>query len=142
MTNKKSKTKKGIIDVYPTVYNTDIVVCNKYATANQLNKQYMIVDGSDFTEEDLTDADGCCIKAYERKTNRPVLILRYTKPARGTSKKDIHADLVNTCSHEATHAAMFICSRIGQDIDKDDVNEFLAYLIGWITECMYKTVTK
>lgn len=141
MTNKKSKTKKGIIDVYPTIYGVDIVVCNKYVTAKQLNKQYMIADGSDFTEEDLTDGNGLCYKGFERKTHNAVLILKYIGSV-GVSKKDTPADIVNTCSHEATHAAIFICSRIGQDIDKDDINEFLAYLIGWITECMYKTVTK
>lgn len=138
-TSKNSKTKKGIIDVYPTIYSTDIVVCNKYVTAKQLNKQYMYVDGIDFTEEDF--ATPCCCKGRERKTNNNVLILIYTDSGY-TSKKEANEDLVNICSHEATHAAMFICSRIGQDIDKDDINEFMAYLIGYIAKCMYKTVTK
>ena len=139
-TSKNSKTKKGIIDVYPTIYNTDIVVCNKYVTAKQLNKQYMIVDGRDFTEEEFANAGFCC-EGVERKTNNSAMIVKYTGSP-GLSKKDVHTDLVKICSHEATHAAVFICSRIGQDIDKDDVNEFLAYLVGYITECMYKTVTK
>ena len=80
-------------------------------------------------------------KTKKRKTNNSAMILRYTGTP-GISKEDAHTDLVKICSHEALHAAIFIYSRIGQGINKDDVNELLAYLVGYITECMYKTVTK
>jgi len=50
MKNSKTK-KKSIIDIYPTIYNVDIVVANKYTTIAQINKRYETVDGKDFADD-------------------------------------------------------------------------------------------
>lgn len=136
-TNKKSKTNKSIIDVYPTIYNVDLVVVNKYTTIEQLNKAYC-----DVNEEDLTDATSIAYteRGYNRKTNRPVIIVRYVKQAEWVEDKK--TDLVNTAAHEALHVCMNIYSKIEEDVYKNDSNELFAYLIGWVTECIYKTWTK
>lgn len=137
-TNNNSKTKKGIIDVYPTVYNVDLVVANKYTTIAQLNKRYKTVDDKDFEDDECI----CFTQpGYDRKTNRAVVIVKYIHDYNvvGTNKK---VDLVNTCAHEATHVCMKIYSKIGEDVYKDDSNELLAYLLGWVTECIYKTLKK
>lgn len=136
-TNKKSKTNKSIIDVYPTIYNVDLVVVNKYTTIEQLNKVYC-----DVNNEDLTDSTSIAYteRGYNRKTNRPVIIVRYVKSAEWV--EDRKTDLVNTAAHEALHVCMNIYSKIEEDVYKNDSNELFAYLIGWVTECIYKTWTK
>lgn len=136
-TSKKSKTNKSIIDVYETIYNVDLVVANKYTTIKQLNKVY-----SDLNKEDLTDGD--CVayteKGYNRKTNKPVIIVRYIHDCSWAADKKV--DLINTAAHEALHVCMYIYSKIEEDVYKNDSNELFAYLIGWVTECIYKTWTK
>lgn len=136
-TDKKSKTNKSIIDVYPTIYNVDLVVANKYTTIEQLNKVYC-----DINNEDLTDDTSIAYteRGYNRKTNRPVIIVRYVKSAKWVEDKK--TDLVNTAAHEALHVCMNIYSKIEEDVYKNDSNELFAYLIGWVTECIYKTWTK
>lgn len=134
----KSKTKKSIIDVYPTIYNVDIVVANKYTTTKQINKLYMTVDGKDFEDDDCiayTD------RGYNRKTNKAIVLVRYCRDNNvvGLDKK---LELINTCAHEAVHVCMTIYSKIEETVYKDDSNELLAYLLGWVTECIYKTWTK
>jgi hypothetical protein len=53
MLNRNSKTKKkSIIDVYPTVYNVDLVVANKHTTIEQINKRYKTIDDKDFEDDD------------------------------------------------------------------------------------------
>ena len=135
--SKKSKTNKSIIDVYETIYNVDLVVANKYVTIEQLNKTYCDVNNKDLTDDDsiaYTD------RGYNRKTNRPVIIVRYVQDSKFS--KDKKMDLINTAAHEAMHVCMGIYSKIGENVYKDDSNELLAYLEGWVTECIYKTWTK
>lgn len=134
----KKNSKKSIIDVYNTIYNVDIVVANKYTTIEQLNKRYKPLEGDLFEDSDCiayTDL------GYDRKTNMPVIIVRYVHDNNivGVDKK---TDLINTCAHEAVHVCMRIYSKIGEGVYKDDSNELLAYLTGWVTECIYKTWTK
>lgn len=137
-TSKNSKTNKSIIDVYPTVYDVDIVVANKYTTIERLNKTYYDIDYKDLTDPE----DGISAyteRIYERKTNKPCILVRYMKAGKYKDKK---SGLINTAAHEALHACMGIYSKIREDVYKDDSNELFAYLIGWITECIYKTWTK
>lgn len=134
---KKNK-KKSIIDTYSTIYNVDIVVANKYTTIKQINKLYRPVEGDVFEDSDciaFTDI------GYNRKTNAPVIIVKYVH-SRSVVGVDKKIDLINTCAHEAVHVCMTIYSKIGEGVYKDDSNELLAYLVGWVTECIYKTWTK
>jgi hypothetical protein len=140
-TNKNSKTNKSIIDVYPTIYGVDLVVANRYTTIEQINKSYCTVD-----HEDLIDTDAAGYTAYteaflcDKKTNKPCILVRYMQHPKYA--KDKKLELINTAAHEALHACMDIYSKIGEDVYKNDSNELFAYLIGWITECIYKTWTK
>jgi len=139
MLNRNSKTKKkSIIDVYPTVYNVDLVVANKHTTIEQINKRYKTIDDKDFEDDDCI----CFTQpGYDRKTNRAIILVKYNHEYDivGIDKK---LDLVNTCAHEGLHVCMRIYSKIGEEVFKDDSNELLAYLLGWVTECIYKTLTK
>lgn len=49
--------------------------------------------------------------------------------------------LVNTCAHEALHAAQDILSDKGMRLC-NDTHEPYAYMVGWIAMCIYKTATK
>lgn len=132
------KNKKSIIDVYPTIYDVDIVVANKYTTIEQINKRYKTVDDKDFEDN---ESIAFTQPGYDRKTNKAVIVVKYNREynVKGIDKK---LDLVNTCAHEALHTCMLIYSKIGERVFKEDENELLAYLLGWVTECIYKTLTK
>lgn len=141
MTKNNSKTKKkSIIDVYPTVYGLDVVVANRYTTTKQINKLYETVDHKDFDED-----DGTCLAytqcGYNKATNRPIILVKYCSDTI-QKDRDKKLDLINTCAHEAVHVCMRIYSKIREDVYKDDDNELLAYLLGWVTENIYKTWTK
>lgn len=137
-TDKKSKTNKSIIDVYKTFYNVDLVVVNKYTTIKQLNKVYCDIEHNDFEDDDVCIA--YTVRGYDRKTDRPVIIVRYVRQSKWS--EDQKSDLINTAAHEALHVCMDIYSKIGEKIFEQDSNELFAYLIGWVTECIYKTWTK
>ena len=133
------KNKKSIIDVYPTIYNVDLVVANKYATTKQINKRYETVNRTDFIDD--LECVAYTDVGYDKKTNRAIILVKYNHCTKnvGIDKK---LDLINTCAHEAVHVCMDIYSKIGEGVYKDDSNELLAYLLGWVTECIYKTLTK
>lgn len=137
MKNSKTK-KKSIIDIYPTIYDVDIVVANKYTTIAQINKRYMTVQEKDFEDLDASAFTQC---GYDRKTNRAIILVKCCNDeiVKGIDKK---VDLINTCAHEALHVCMKIYSKIGEDVYKNDSNELFAYLLGWVTECIYRTLTK
>ena len=136
-TNKKSKTDKSIIDVYSTIYNVDLVVANKYTTIKQLNKVYCNIEHNDLEDDDCV---AYTERGYDRKTDKPVIIVRYVRQSKWA--EDQKSDLINTAAHEALHVCMDIYSKIGEKIFEQDSNELFAYLIGWVTECIYKTWTK
>lgn len=46
------------------------------------------------------------------------------------------AELVNTCAHEASHAAGYLLEHIGQD--HHGSNEAHAYLVGWLTQWIWQ----
>ena len=132
------KSKKSIIDVYPTIYNVDLVVANKYTTIKQINKYYTNVQNEEFEED---NSIAFTERGYSKKTGKAIILVKYNKENNDTSV-DKKLDLINTCAHEAVHVCMDIYSKIGESVYKDDSNELLAYLLGWVTECIYKTLTK
>lgn len=136
-TSKHSRTNKAIVDIYETIYDIDIVVANRYTTVEQLNKTYCTINHEDLTDTDAVAYTEC---VYDRNTDKACIIVRYVHDSKHA--KDKKLDLINTAAHEALHVCMDIYSKIGEDVYKNDSNELFAYLIGWITECIYKTWTK
>lgn len=139
MTKRNSKTKKGIIDVYPTIYDVDIVVANKYTTIKQINKLYETVDHKDFEDDGVVLA--FTQPGYNKSTNKAIILVKYCSDSIDKTK-DKKVDLINTAAHESVHVCMIIYSKIEEEVHKDDHNELLAYLLGWVTECIYITWTK
>lgn len=134
-----SKKNESAIDTYQTIYNVDIVVANKYTTLKQINTLYESVEHKPFEDYD-SDIAYTAI-GYNKKTNKPIILVRYVRDSKVTNT-DEKLDLINTCAHEALHVCMNIYTKIGEKVFEQDSNELFAYLIGWVTECIYKTWTK
>lgn len=135
-----TKNNKKHIEVLHTVYEVDIVIANKYVTLEDLKKKYAYYDGVEL-DNDITASQASTARCIDIKTNRPVVLIKYNcdSSIKGVNKK---LDLINTASHEATHAAMYIFSYVREFINTDQSNESLAYLIGWITQHTYEIWTK
>lgn len=140
MKDKKSiKNKKSIIDTYTTIYFVDIVVANEYTTLEQLKELYTYSDGTEL--DDRIMSCDCTTSTCTRKSDgKNISLVKYNHESNIKSiDKDI--DFINTISHEAGHCALDIYEHIHQDICNCSPEPF-CYLLGYITECIYKTLKK
>lgn len=48
-------------------------------------------------------------------------------------------ELLDTCAHEATHAALALMDHIGHD-PRGSADEPIAYLVGWLTRWMWERI--
>ena len=133
------KKNKDIVDIYPTIYGVDLVVARKSATLEDLKKDYMYYDGVEL-DDDVSSFTCSACKCKRKSDNRYCVVIKYNHPCsvKGIDKK---ADLVNTCAHEAGHAALFIYEYVEQNVCFCSQEPF-CYLVGWVAECMYKTLQK
>jgi len=130
------KNKKSIIDkYYNDVYNITLVVANKYITLEQLKKKYTYYDGV-VLDEDIIKFSACTAKCKDIKTGRYCIIVKFNETV-----KDAKLWFTNTTAHEATHVALDIYELIQQQVCFCSSEPF-CYLVGWATECIYKTLTK
>lgn len=131
--------KKSIIDTYTTIYFVDIVIANQYATLEELQKLYKF--SNDVELDDSITKGECttstCIRKFD---NRDIILIKYNRPnkQKGINKQ---LDLINTVCHEAAHAALDIYDHMNQQVCNCSPEPF-CYLIGYIGECVYKTLTK
>lgn len=132
------KNNKKYIDTYSTIYGVDLVVANKNVTLKDLQNKYTYSD-----DRELDDIDCIASTSYckNKNTNRYTILVRYNHDSK-VKGIDKRLDFINTCSHEATHVVMAIYHYINEKIFPEDSNELLANLVGWATECIYKTWTK
>lgn len=56
-------------------------------------------------------------------------------------RKHSSLEMINTAAHEALHCAGDQLMFRGMNLT-EDTHEAYAYLIGWLTECIYKTGMK
>lgn len=137
-TKKKSnnrKTKKKYIDCYeqPIYSPAKLYVC-KNCTVTDIEKHFYnctldLVD-------DTWDAYCLCL-AKDKKTGDCCNII-VLKDIMFTYSK---ASQIGILAHEAFHAAHGILRYCGVSLN-DSSEESYAYMIGWITECVYKTYEK
>ena len=131
--------KKSIIDTYKTIYYVDIVVANRYTTLEELSELYTYSDGVELDDAILNCE--CITATCRRKSdNHDVILIKQNKNSKikGTNK---HFDLINAVCHEAGHAALDIYEHMHQDICNCSPEPF-CYLLGYIAECAYKTLSK
>lgn len=135
----KNSKKKSIIDTYPTIYFVDIVVANKYTTLEELKELYTYSDGTELDDQ-LLSGNACTATCTRKSDNCSVCLIKYNND---TKRKNINKqlDLINTVCHEAGHAVLDIYEYIGQNVCNCSPEPF-CYLLGYVSECIYKTLKK
>lgn len=123
---------------YEPVYQYTLVVANKYTKLEDLQNLYVYADKVELDDKILEGiaTTSCCRR---KEDNAPVILVKYNHDSTVTSiNKSL--DIINTCSHEATHVALNIYESIGQNICFCTPEPF-CYLTAWATECIYKTIS-
>lgn len=98
---------------------------------------------SDLIKRHFTDAYDSEIKIDEIGDGFDGMAMKVRSKAEGTYGSlvwIISNANIGIISHEASHAAMDILSDIGFKLD-DKNQEPLAYMIGWITDCIWQVKT-
>ena len=130
---------KSIIDTYPTIYYVDIVVANKYTTLDELKELYTYSDGV-ILDEQVTKQLCTTSTCTRISDGKDVILVKYNRDCdiKGIDKK---VDLINTVAHEAGHCVLDIYEHMGQNICNCSPEPF-CYLLGYVAECIYKTLSK
>ena len=127
--------KKCIIDKYNTVYGFNLFVI--------LNPDNSVIDKRfAFRQDESSIYDGKLSKyagytvngAYDKSTDEDCEIIVINKLYNDDGD-------INTFAHESFHAAVDILESCDIKLSYD-TNEVFAYLIGYFTECIYKTAKK
>lgn len=105
------------------IYGFDIYLATTPRQWKQLRKQF------DWLEDDPL-GQGRTVIHYATKT-----LIFWIK-----TKDEATLEIVNTCAHEASHAAHFIMEPLGDDYKPGD--EPVAYLAAWLTEFLVFHSTK
>lgn len=136
----KTKRKGKISKYYCEIYNVYLVVADQYTKLEDLQKQYSYASGVEL-DKDILDGCACTCCCKDKKTEECVFLVKYNGLSnRVQNKKNSKQnDFVNTCTHEATHVALRIYEYIEQNICFC-TPEPLCYLVGWISECIYKSI--
>jgi len=130
------KKKKVYIDTYESIYPVLLVVANEAATAKDINKYFKWGDGCDVLDSELDNCDGCVVKLLRRSDQQKVLLVKINKTRSGL-------DTIGIAVHEAGHVILSTYSFIEDKICADDgKQEPFCYYLGWVTQCIYKTMTK
>lgn len=136
--------KQPHLDTYTTVYPMDIVVANEYVTIEQLRELFTYSDGKELEDSflDKESFTATTVGFFKRRSdNKLVSFVVYLRDT--NVKTDIKADRVNTIAHEAAHIAMDIFNFIGATISSYTTDqEAFAHLVGYVAECIYKTINK
>lgn len=136
MTKKNSKNKKHL-DIYQTLYPVKLVVANEHVTLEDLKKRFMYTDLAEL-DEDINGGYASATRVYDKEEKKACVLIKCNDHEVITNK----ALLVKTISHEALHFVTGVWSYINENINKDDSNEPMCYLIGWASEKIYETWTK
>lgn len=131
--------KKSIIDTYTTIYYVDIVVANKYSTLDELKQLYTYSDGVELDSR-VTSCECTTSTCTRISDNKNVILIKYNKDSK-IKGIDKQLDLINTVAHESGHAVLDIYDHMQQDICNCSPEPF-CYLLGYIAECIYKTLKK
>lgn len=129
------KKKKCIIDEYKTLYGFSLfVIINPDKSIVDKRFSFRNDESSIIDDEWLGCAAYTVSGAYDKTVGEDCEIIIINK-LKNTS------DDINTFAHESFHAAVDILRFCSIKLS-EDTNEVFAYLIGYFTECVYKTASK
>lgn len=140
MKSNNSKTK-SIIDTYSNMYPVDLVVANKYTTLEELQKLYTYIDGQELDDEIISEgSNATTTKVIRKHDHKCCVLVKYNNNvcSKFVNKKEHY---ISTISHEAGHVVLDIYEYIDQCICNCSPEPF-CYLLGWVTQCIYKTLSK
>lgn len=131
--------KKARIDTYSTIYDMDIVVANELVTLKKLRELFEYRDGKEL-EECYTDWDVVTGSLKRKSDGAYVVLIKFNRISDGfVSSGDKLLDMIDVCTHEATHAALDIYKSVSAEIDMENQETF-AYFVAYIAERIAKTL--
>ena len=127
--------KKCIIDKYNTVYGFNLfVILNPDNSVIDKRFAFRQDESSIYNDKWSKYAGYTVSGAYDKQTNEDCEIIVINKLYNDGGD-------INTFAHESFHAAVDILGSCDIKLSYD-TNEVFAYLIGYFTECVYKTAKK
>lgn len=142
--NNKSKTNKNklVLDVYEQpIYIPNKVYILKNYTQKDIDKYFEYADGDSINLKDMNEFKALTISGcVEKKTGRYCIIVLLSEALVTEFKKDI-LEGVSVCAHEAFHSAFRILEWCHINLAEES-EETYAFLTGWITSCVFKTLKK
>lgn len=131
------------IDIYETMYDVNIAVCNRKCTDKDIINNFLTSDGKGITEEYLSTkptTSAYTFRAIDKRNKYATFVVRILNVF-GNTKLEKDTDLINTIAHEAMHIVLDTFDKINEVVSVH-VQEHCAYYIGWICECIYKSYKK
>lgn len=119
------------IDIYETMYNADIAVCNKKCTNKDIINNFLTSDDKEITEEYLSVSptlSAYSFRAINKHNRHTTFVVRILKVF-GNTKLEKDADLINTIAHEAMHILLDTFDKMDEVVSVH-VQEPYAYYIG------------
>lgn len=133
--------KKAYIDTYETVYPIHLVVANEEVTIEALRKLYTYADDKEL-DDTITNCVCSTVRAKRKSDGRYISLVKFNYPSLYIkNKSEIQADMVNTYAHEACHVVLDTYEFI-EEQPCTSHQEVFAYQVGWVAECIYKTLSK
>lgn len=132
--------KKSIIDEYiDPIFKPSKLVVAKHTTIEQLNKLYSYYNGDKI--ESFDGYDGVTYYGCIDKKEKVGTIIVILDDCLFDRAQYTDAEAVNVLAHEALHVAFRTADHNGFTLN-ESTNEVFANLVGWATECIYKTYKK
>ena len=131
------------IDIYETMYDVNIAVCNRKCTDKDIINNFLTSDGKEITEEYLSTkptTSAYTFKAIDKRNKYATFVVRILNVF-GNTKLEKDTDLINTIAHEAMHVVLGTFNKMDEVVSVH-VQEPYAYYIGWLCECIYKSYKK
>ena len=131
------------IDIYETMYDVNIAVCNRKCTDKDIINNFLTSDGKEITEEYLSTkptTSAYTFRAIDKRNKYATFVVRILNTY-GKTKLERDTDLINTIAHEAMHVVLDTFNKMDEVVSVH-VQEPYAYYIGWLCECIYKSYKK
>lgn len=128
--------KKMIVDKYNTVYCFDMyVVLNPNKAELDKRFEWLCDHSSIYDESNIKLSAYSCIGVIDKSNGRQCFVVIINE----LGVDELYD--INTIAHEAFHVTMDLLNTCRLPYS-DDSCEAYAYLLGYLTECIYKTAKK